>query len=449
MNRKSNWMVMVCLLVFIVLSISSCGKAAVTTVGTSTKTSVATSGSSARNVASTGQGQGSNSVDPPIVYSSESVLADNSTVYVGSNKGTLTALNASRGAVNWQKSLGSTIYVASIAGSTVIASSENTVYAFDTKSGNQMWSKQFARIAAAGVRSAHGIVYVESAILNSSYTISALRITNGSHLWQYTASAFTPDFLGVANGTAYVVEMYGGSLESINQSLTALRAGDGKVLWHVPLNNAGGLVRALAVAANGTLYLTTNYGSVIVLHSSTGALLWQHLAQGMTPEGVGDAFPVAVANGVVYANDTRETVAFRATDGYVLWKKGYTSTPSVPFIVQPVVDDGIVYIAGRNEPIQALRAGDGIELWQNKDAVAAEPLVVQAGLLYVNASNTIYAFHVQDGKVVWRQAIQYPDGLAPAVHEAITSEYVSIGQRNGMVQTFNAGNGAVRWSRIV
>jgi len=262
-------------------------------------------------------------------------------------------------------------------------------------------------------------------------------------------SAFTPDFLGVANGTAYVVEMYGGGLEKINQSLTALRAGDGKVLWHVPLKNAGGLVRALSVAANGTLYLTTNYGSVIALHSSTGTLLWQHIAQGMTPEGVGDAFPVAVANGVVYANDTRETLALRATDGYVLWKKGYTGTPSVPFIVQPIVDDGIVYTAGRNEPIQALRAGDGTEVWQNKDAVAAEPLIVQAGLLYVNASNTLYAFHVQDGKIAWQQAIQYPDGLGPEVHEAITSEDVSLGQTNGMVQTFNAGNGAVRWSRMV
>ena len=449
MNRNSNWTVMLCLLVFIVLSISSCGKAAVTTVGTSTKTSVATSGSSARNVASTGQGQGGSVVGTPSVYSSESVLADNSTVYVGSSKGTLIALNASSGAVNWQKSLGSTIYVASITGSTVIASSENTVYAFDIKSGKQIWSKQFTRMAGAGVRSAHGIVYVESAIINSSYTISALSITNGSQLWQYTASAFTPDFLGVANGTAYVVEMYGSSLQSIHQSLTALRVGDGKVLWHVPLNNAGGLARALTAAANGTLYLTTNYGSVIALHGSTGALLWQHKAQGLTPEGVGDAFPVAVANGVVYANDTRDTIAFRATDGSVLWKKGYIGTPLVPFIVQPVVDDGIVYTAGRNQPIQALRAGDGTEVWQKKDVVAAEPLVVQAGLLYVNASNTIYALRMQDGKVVWQQAIQYPDGLSPAVHEAITSENVSIGQTNGMVQTFNAANGAVRWSHMV
>lgn len=453
MNRNSNWMVMMCLLVFMVLSISSCGKATVTTVGTSTKTLATTSGSCARNVASTrtstGQGAGSNTVGTPFAYASESVLADTNTVYVGSSKGTLTALNANRGTVNWQKSLGSTIYVASIAGSTLIASSENTVYAFDTKSGNQMWSKQVARVAAAGVRSAHGIVYVESAILTSSYTVTSLRITNGSQLWQYTARAFTPDFLGVANETAYVVEMYGSNLDRINQSLTALHAGDGKALWRVPLKNAGGLVRALLVAANGTLYLTTTYGSVIALHGSTGALLWQHVAQGMTPEGVGDAFPVAIANGVVYANDTRETLALRATDGYVLWKKGYNSTPSLPFIVQPVVDNGIVYIAGRNEPIQALRAGDGTELWQNKDAVVAEPLVVQAGLLYVNASNTLFALHVQNGKMVWRQAIQYPDGLAPEVHEAITSENVSIGQTNGMMQTFNAINGAVRWSHMV
>lgn len=244
--------------------------------------------------------------------------------------------------------------------------------------------------------------------------------------------------------------MSGSDIESIHQSLTALRAGDGKVLWHVPLNNVGGLARALSVAANGTLYLTTNYGSVIALRGSTGALLWQHIAMGVTPEGVGFAFPVAVAHGIVYANDTRDTIAFRATDGYILWKKGYTTgTLSLPFIVQPIVDNGIVYTGMRNQPIQALRAGDGTEVWQNKNVMTAEPLVVHAGLLYVNASNTIYALHVQDGKVVWRQAIQHPDGLAPEVHEAITSEDVSIGQTNGMVQTFNAVNGVVRWSRIV
>lgn len=166
MNCNSNWMVMLCLLVFTVLSVSSCGKTAVTTVGTATKTSVAISGSSAQNMASTTSGgQGGSISTTPTAYYSEPVLADTSTVYVGSSKGTLTALNASNGTVNWQKSLGSTIYVANIAGSTVIASSENTVYAFDTKSGNQIWSKQFARVASAGVRSAHGIVYVEVLLL--------------------------------------------------------------------------------------------------------------------------------------------------------------------------------------------------------------------------------------------------------------------------------------------
>ena len=370
-------------------------------------------------------------------------------MYVGSSKGALTALNASRGTVNWQKSLGSAIYVASIAGGTVITSSEHTVYAFDTRSGNQIWSKQVARVAGAGVSSAHGIVYVESAIINSSYTVSALSITNGSQLWQYTASAFTPDFLGVANGTAYVVEMRGSSLESNNQSLTALRAGDGQVLWHVPLNSAAGLVRALAVAANGTVYLTTNYGSVIALQSSTGALLWQHIVQGMSPAGVGDAFPVAIANGVVYANDTRDTIALRASDGDVLWKKGQISIRSLPFIMQPIVDAGIVYTGTSDGPMQALQAKDGTELWQNKAVMAMEPLVVQAGLLYVNASNTLYALNVLDGKVVWQQTIQHPDGLGPEVHEAITSENVSIGQTNGIVQTFNAVNGTMRWSRMV
>jgi len=179
MNRTSNWMVTLCLLVFLVLSISSCGKATVTTVGTSTKTLAATSTRQGQKIS---PARGGSAFGTPTVYAHESILADTSTVYVGSSKGTLTALNASSGAVNWQKSLGSTIYVASIAGSTVIASSENTVYAFDTKSGNQMWSKQVARMASAGVRSANSIVYVESAILNSSYTISALRITNGSQL---------------------------------------------------------------------------------------------------------------------------------------------------------------------------------------------------------------------------------------------------------------------------
>ena len=458
MKRNRNWMVMVCLLAFVVLSISSCGKAVVATVGSATKTSVATSGSGAQNVASNKRGQktpswqaASGISGTPIVYKHELVLTDNSTVYVGSSKGTLTALDASRGTVKWQKSLGFPIYSASIAGTTIITANEQTMYAFDASSGNQIWSKQVARLAASGVSSAGGIVYVESAIANDSfYTVTALRVTNGSQLWQYRASGDTPDFLGAASGTAYVVEMHGSDLQRIDQSLTALRVDDGKVLWHVALNDAGGLVRAKLVAANGTVYLTTVYGSVIALRSSTGALVWQHIAQkGTPPAGVGDALPVALANGVVYANDTQETIALRANDGYVLWKKGYAYAPSLPFIVQPVVEDGVVYSGIRGEFVQALRAQDGTELWQSKAVTVDEPLVVQAGLLYVNASSKLYTLHVRDGSVVWQQAIQYPDGLGREVHEAITSEDVSIGQTNGMVQTFNALNGDLLWSRTV
>ena len=57
MNRNSNWMVMLCLLVFVMLSISSCGKAMVATVGTATKTSPARSGSGGRSVATPRHGQ--------------------------------------------------------------------------------------------------------------------------------------------------------------------------------------------------------------------------------------------------------------------------------------------------------------------------------------------------------------------------------------------------------
>jgi outer membrane protein assembly factor BamB len=384
----------------------------------------------------------------------QSMVAANGIVYVGSDNGTLYALNASDGTVRWQQTLKTFVIVSAVINGTVYVSIDGgTVYAFDAVSGARRWQHTLTGATSyATLTFNKGTLFASTTFSpgNNARAIYALRIADGSQLWRYTTTSVTPLSGGVVNGSVYSIETVGDLVRG-DQHVVALQASDGHVLWRMHVENADGQVHGIPVESNGILYLATDSGAMYALQAATGAMVWHVAPLDQTYNkfpSVG-AMPIDIVDGVVYANTLQGIVARRVSNGALLWQKKSISFP-LPFLQQPIVSNGRVYIAANNGAISVLRAQDGSQVWQFSKEAVINPLTVDHGLIYVNASSKIYALHERDGAVAWQQPIDH-HGTSSSIDTSmlVAQNVVYASKDNGGVQALRTSDGKVLWSYVI
>jgi outer membrane protein assembly factor BamB len=170
--------------------------------------------------------------------------------------------------------------------------------------------------------------------------IAAYDIISGIRSWLITAR---PQMQPVGGGgLLFVVEP---------ETLSALDAGDGSIVWRMPFTEE---LATLPVFDNGWLVLATA---------------------------------------------TSELLALRATDGHVLWRKTLESPANAP----PALAADRVYVPTSGGRIVALQVETGEQIWDRKLGGAANDIVALDDRLYVgSADNFFYCVTAKDGRVAWR-----------------------------------------------
>ncbi len=384
----------------------------------------------------------------------QSMVAANGIVYVGSDNGTLYALNASDGTVRWQQTLKTFVIVSAVMNGTVYASVDGgTVYAFDAISGARRWQHTLTGATSyATLTFNEGVLFASTTLSprNNARAIYALRIADGSQLWRYTTTSVTPLSSGFVDGSVYSIETVGDLVRG-DQHVVAIRANDGHVLWRMHVQNTDGQTHGIPLESNGILYLATDSGAMYALQAATGAMVWHIAALDQTYNkfpSVG-AMPIDIVDGVVYANTLQGIVARRVSNGTLLWQKKSVSFP-LPFLQQPIVSNGHVYIAANNGAISVLRAQDGSQVWQVSNEPVINPLAVGSGFIYVNAPNKIYALREQDGTLAWQQPIDH-HGTSSSIDTSmlVAQNIVYVSKDNGGVQALRASDGKALWSYVI
>jgi outer membrane protein assembly factor BamB len=206
-------------------------------------------------------------------------LADG--VLYGHDAESIYALDADNGGVRWKYAPpGSTpsgrIAVASGRVYVGVRGSGNALHTLDAASGAPLWISAMA--AASNPTVANGMVYLGS----WGNMLYALRASDGTVCWRYTASVSTATATTIADGVAYV------NLDGPY----AFDATTGVMFWHQALG-AGQNVwfTPLAVAGN-VVYLARTDGEgnsvIYALNAATGAPYWQTSALWqVTPLAVG------------------------------------------------------------------------------------------------------------------------------------------------------------------
>jgi outer membrane protein assembly factor BamB len=288
-----------------------------------------------------------------------------------------------------------------------------------------------------------GAVYTNSSADGNSSVLTAIGATDGRLLWRYSLSSATPALLGIVDGTIYDLQTSGyPGQPDFKQVLYALRTSDGYVLWHSSLIATDGLANSNVVGQSGIIYIGTGLGSVYAFRAVTGVLLW-HVPQsyGIGPGFVPGIVSISMMNNIIFAANSQGVDAYSAVDGKKVWLYKQKPNP-VPFQLQVIVVDEVVYFADNVGHIVALRATDGTQLWQHDaNDVFTRPLTVVDGLV-INDFGPVYALNASNGNQVWLRSITGSSEFSDAGPPEVVSEgIVFVGSVDGSVQAIQVNDG--------
>jgi len=315
-------------------------------------------------------------------------------------------------------------------GTVYIGTESGSVYALDATTGRMEWEFTARRSVESSPTVVDGTVYIteDAATVDTVTYVYALDASDGTEQWRFetTGGISSP---AVVDGTVYV-----GNTDTVGGgTVYALDAGDGSERWAVDID--GGITSSPTVV-DGGVYVGDFDGTVHALDTDTGNREWS-----VATDGSQWASPT-VHGGTVYVATSGTVYALDVADGTNRWsfETGGTIESS------PTVADDTVYVgSGKDitgqEPegtsLYALDVADGTERWSFETDGAVESSPTVAGdTVYVGSNDTnLYALDASDGAERWAVETGAPVQSSPTVHDGI----VYVGSNDGNVYALDTG----------
>jgi len=341
-------------------------------------------------------------------------------------------------------------------GIVVLGSASGVVLGLRAADGSVLWRYQASSSLAALVVQDQ-VVYFQT----DKGDVAALRITDGTRLWHHDFSQDqgSPTDIFVDQGVVLVPDV---------RDTYALRATDGKILWrylHTDTSLQGSLLNGFAeplALGDGVAYININQppsasgkgwsNSVKALRATDGRVLWQY------DTGGDDApYNAVVAGGIVYVFVTSGTapmfLALRAIDGHLMWSQ--RTTYSQQFVRLYPVNQAGLFLTTSNMLVCQRRLGDGTLAWCTPPLVTMNgSLVIMDGTVYVGvllsnpAGGTergyeLLALRASNGTIRWRWYTRADNNLVGEIYLGLSGVlYVVTGHG---IYALDGTNGAVVW----
>ena len=272
---------------------------------------------------------------------------ENDIVYFGNNAGLVYALNATNGSQIWNYSIGSNITTqAAISGEYIILGAmDATVYALNKSNGSQLWAHPTGSAIESSPDIHENLVYIGS----NDNKIYALNLTSGLEEWAYTTSGAIHSSPKFSDTIVYV-----GSMDSYVYALDALY---GTQIWNY---STSGPIESTPFLRDGSIYIGSNDNFIYSLEAADGTLEWS--------ASTGD-----------------------------------------DIVSQPFVKNGLVYIGSKDNKMYALAQTNGSEIWSTNVGgnIESSPLVVNDLLYFASVNTKVYAFEEQTAARNFTIALDY------------------------------------------
>jgi outer membrane protein assembly factor BamB len=308
------------------------------------------------------------------VRSGAAISGDGTTLYIGSDDGTVYALDAATGRPTQTYPVGGAVSGVAVAGTTLLAgSADRSVHAFIIGSLGVSWTSVAAGAKIAGAPTAGGeVVYAGS----EDHYLYALDFNTGLRKWRRqtggTVVAGPPQNTGV---------VWAGSLDG---HMYAINTSTGAVDWRF----AAGAVSSAPLAADSSVYFGAGngelYGASFSPFDSASDVYWHFAADGAiqgTPVYSGETIYTATASGYVYALDMGS-----GTQSWSLPVGG-------PVRGGAALRDGVLYVGCDDGYLYAIDTSTGTVRWRHPTGGAIQsPILVAGDLVYFGSlDHRVYA----------------------------------------------------------
>jgi outer membrane protein assembly factor BamB len=266
--------------------------------------------------------------------------------------------------------------------------------------------------------------------------VFALDLHSGREIWAVNTKLRLTGGPGVGSGVVVV--------GSINGDVVALSADNGAERWRVKLSSE---ILANPAVGGDVAIVRSGDGHVVALDLADGKRRWafEHALPPLSLRG--NPSPILGANGLVYLGFEDGTlVALRAADGIKVWDQTVSQSEGRSELDRMADIDGDVvagadgvYAASYKGHVGAFNPNNGTQLWSH-------PLVSYGGLarggdaLFASdAVGTVWSLDRVSGAALWKQdALGYRWLSSPAVQNG----YVVVGDLQGFLHWMRADTGA-------
>lgn len=278
-------------------------------------------------------------------------------------------------------------------------------------SPSKVWSRSIAgssnseRLAASPVTGA-GKLFVE----DTQGAVYAYDKKTGAEVWRFEDNDMSDDMRPSAFGGG--VSFESGIVYATNGAgdVKALNAETGELIWKV---HPAGPLRGSPTIAFGQIYVMTQDNQVIALNAADGELLWNESGS-TTQSGVfGVAAPAAGQGTIIAGYSSGELSAYRYENGRTLWADALartnisTKVSSVTDIdADPIIDSGRVYALGQGGRMAAYELVTGQRIWELNLAGISTPAIAGEWIFTLTDDARLLAIARSTGRVRWITQLQ-------------------------------------------
>ncbi|MGB3808422.1 MAG: PQQ-binding-like beta-propeller repeat protein [Erythrobacter sp.] len=266
-------------------------------------------------------------------------------------------------------------------------------------------SSERARLAAAPVIGG-GKLFV----VGTDGVIQAFDSASGQRLWTRDDATLEANMRPSAFGGG--VSYAEGRLYATNGvgDVKALDAESGEVLWQV---RPAGPLRGSPTIAFGQIYVMTQDNQILALDQSDGSLLWNESGSSAQSGVFGVAAPAAGQGTVIAGYSSGELSAYRYENGRTLWADALartnisTTVSSLTDIdADPIIDSGRVYALGQGGRMAAYELVTGQRIWELNLAGISTPAIAGEWIFTLTDDARVLAIARSSGRVRWITQLQ-------------------------------------------
>ena len=297
------------------------------------------------------------------------------TVFVGSQKGELVALNLDNGSVYWKYATGSPIGESSAAysgGVVYIGDLGGVVHAVNAPDGKRLWT------AKTGGEIKSSPVVVGDRLLIGSYDeqLYCLSTRNGAVLWKFKTNGPVHSTPSITNNLAFIA--------GCDAVFRAIRISDGKEVFNV---SSGSYTGASPALRGGSAFYGTFDNEVLSVNLQQKKIAWHY-------EHPTRHFPfyssAAVTSTRVVLGGRDKLVHGLTLSGKAAW----TFTTRARVESSPAIAGGRVFIGSNDGRFYVLSLSNGAKLWEfNAGApLSASPAIANGRIVIGSQDGRLYCF---------------------------------------------------------